>query len=294
MATITAKAILDQLRSELVSRRISHREIQRLLGGVAFRHKLKAGAETLISVDELVRVLEVAGIDKVGFFARLAGLGGLNLAIFGRPKKEHWTRRQRKILRQAGDAEERGAGGYAEVRAELRRIELLRDEDPKAAEAAAWKFLAGHRAPGALVGALAILAVEAPRPNAVRLFSLALELLGPDLQSAPGARVMMAMGRCLAAANLPVFDFALFLHNLGKGDQAGDLLKAELWNVLDLEDVELQQKFAGLSDALGISHQIARTALLSRPATIPCQPRPAPNQRQLSSSPGSRARGPKA
>lgn len=197
MAKITSRTILDQLRNELKSRGVSRREVQRLLGGVPFRHKLQAGNEELISVDDLLRVLEVAKIDKVGFFARLAGVGGLTLAMFGRPKKEHWTQRQRRVLQEVGKVEDRGAGGYAEVRAELRNIELLRDEDPQAAEAAAWKFLEEHRTPGALVGGLAVLAVEAPRSNALRLFSMALELLGPDLRSAAGGKLATAIGRNL-------------------------------------------------------------------------------------------------
>lgn len=197
MARITSRTILDLLRKELKSRRLSHRQVERLLGGVSFRHKLRAGNDSAISADELIRVLEVTGIEKVDFFIRVAGHGGLTLKVFGRPKKDHWTLQQRKILCQVGEVKERGDAGYAEVRAELRRIELMRDEDPKAAEAAAWAVLETYRAPGALVGALAVLGVEAPRPNAFRLFSMALELLDQKLQTAAGGKLATAMGRNL-------------------------------------------------------------------------------------------------
>lgn len=437
MAKITARTILDQLRSELQSRGVSLREIERLLGA-AFRHKVKEGAERLVSVELLLRVLELAGIEPVLFFARLAGTGELSLAVFGRAKKERWTQSQRRILGRVGEVEERGAAGFLEARAELRRIELLRDEDPRAAEAAAWELLETRRAPGVLVGALAILAVEAPRPNALRLLTLAFELLGADRRSAAGGKLMMAMGRCLASANLhrealqvfevqalpvvalygtleeqawltysiglcasaageletsraalektlaigserlrfaalqlmaihelncgdlqkavgmyddlvampyfahaekrakvsvtlsrltahflagrlepaaeldfreavqatrgvldlrnqvaAVLDLALFLHSIGKYDEAKDLLKAELWNALDLEDAEIQHKLVGMLDAFGVSHQVPRTAAPSHPATRRCLLRLALCPARLSPGPRSRARDPK-
>jgi hypothetical protein len=196
MARITSRAILTLLRNELRSRGFSVRKMERMLGE-AFRHKLRQGSERMITVEVLLQVLDLAGIDKVSFFARLAGLGGLTLTVFGQPKKDHWTLQQRKILKRVSGVKERGDGGYAEIRSELRRIELLRDSDPSATEEAAWRLLNTYRAPGALVGALAVLAVEAPRPNAYRLFSMAFELLGPNLRTAAGGKLATAMGRNL-------------------------------------------------------------------------------------------------
>jgi hypothetical protein len=199
MVDITSRTILDQFRNELDSRDLSRRQIQRLVK-VPIRHKLREGNEEQVVLDHFLKAMDAAKVDKAEFFARVAGVGKLSLTVFGSPQKVHWTQQQRKILNQVGEVEERGDAGFAEARAELRRIELLRDNDPKAAEAAAWDFLDRHRAPGALVGALAILAVEAPRPNALRLFSMAFELLGPKLQTAAGGKLATAMGRNLFMA----------------------------------------------------------------------------------------------
>ena len=425
MADITSRTILDQFRNELDSRDLSRRQIQRQ-AKVSIRHKLREGNEEKVVLDHLLKAMDAAKIDKAEFFARVAGVGRLSLAVFGPAQKDHWTQQQRKILSQVEEVEERGDAGYSEVRAELRRIELLRDNDPKAAEAAAWDFLETHRAPGAVVGALAILAVEAPRPNAIRLLSIALDLIGPSLRSSAGGKMMMSIGRCLASADLhdealkvfefhalpvvalygtvdeeawlmysigmcasatgdlekcrvalektmasgserlrfaafqflaaqelncgsldraagmyeelvalpyfehaekrakvsvtlsrltahflaghlgpadesefreaveatrevldlrnqvaAVLDFALFLRSVGKNEEARDLLKAELWTTLDLEDVELQKKFAGLLNTLGLSHPTVEMALSSRSATRSFQPRPAPILPQL-------------
>ena len=61
------RTIFDLLQKELAVRELSARKVERqlrLLGNpAAVRHKLKDGAKTVLSVPELLAVLEVAKID---------------------------------------------------------------------------------------------------------------------------------------------------------------------------------------------------------------------------------------
>ncbi len=207
----------DLLRHALAGKQLSQREVQRrvcdflrqhpeqdwLTLGTTVRHKLRKGSEARLSYEELLLILEVAEIESTEFFAELARRGKLSLVGFGPIKKDHWNLEEKRILRLVLDVKEKGSRGYLEARAELRRIELLRDENPSAAENAAWGFLEKHRQPGALVGALAILAVEAPRANAHHLLRMAFELLGPEEhRTAAGLKLATATGRSLYLAGL--------------------------------------------------------------------------------------------
>jgi len=207
----------DLLRHTLKCKQLSHRAVQRRACeilqkqpgqkaqtmGSTIRVKLRKGEEWRLSYEELLLILEAAQIDTTEFFAILAKVGKLSLAVFGPIKTDHWNQDQKKILSKVAKVEERGSRGYLEARAELKSIELLRDDDPVAAEEAAWAFLEKHKHPGALVGALAILAVEAPQANARKLLELAFDLLGPEgNSSAAGLKLVTSMGRSLYVAGL--------------------------------------------------------------------------------------------
>lgn len=195
MPRITVEALIEQLRGELKALGISHREAEQLAG--ICRRKLDDGAEQRFLIFDLLRILEGVGIEPADFFARAFRKGELSLVAFGKEKPAQWPRRRRPILNALAKVEERGSRGFLEIRGELRRIEHLRDEDPAAAEKAAWNLLKTEKAPGALVGALAILISEASREQAHQLLILAFELLGPDLQNAAAGKLLTAMGRNL-------------------------------------------------------------------------------------------------
>ena len=214
-AVRAVEAMVETLRLWLKSRNLSFHKVHRRASELArgqgsdgetkkigsrIRHKLGVGKESQFLMAEVLLVLEAAGIDRTEFFARLANRGELDLAVLGPRKKGEWTKEQKRILTRIDKIKERGSRGYAEARAELLRIELLRDENPNLAEAEAWAFLDRHESPGALVGALAILAVEAPRDNVKRLLDLAFQLLGSDRRNAAAAKLLTATGRSLYLA----------------------------------------------------------------------------------------------
>lgn len=196
MPRVTVEELMEQLRKELKVLDVSHREAEQR-AGIHCRRKLEVGAEHRVYLSELLRILEAVGIEPADFFARAFRKGELNLLAFGKEKPVQWPRRRKPILNALAKVKERGSHGFLEIRDELRRIEHLRDVDPAECEAAAWEFLKQNRAPGALIGGLAILLAEAPRENANQLLKLAFELLGPETNSAAGGKLLTAMGRNL-------------------------------------------------------------------------------------------------
>lgn len=255
MPRITVEALIEQLRGELKALGISHREAEQLAG--ICRRKLDEGAEQRFLIFDLLRILEGVGIEPADFFARAFRKGELSLVAFGKEKPAQWPRRRRPILNALAKVEERGSRGFLEIRDELRRIEHLRDEDPAAAEKAAWNLLKTEKAPGALVGALAILISEASREQAHQLLILAFELLGPDLQNAAAGKLFTAFGLALIKAQLP--------------DDAMDVLTRFAIPIVAVHGDHTDHALALIYLALGAAqvgyHSLNRTALERAMAT---------------------------
>ena len=204
MDDLTTWRMVDRLKIELAARGLSLRKVDALLPkGQRKRHKLQPKKGRPVPVEDIFEILRIAKIDVAIFLGQLAGYGHpLEVAAIRGPKAPSWTRQQRRILDAIEDLDDRGSKGYKEARAELRRLEALRDEDPAAADAAAWAWLEREKKPGAVVGLLSFLAVAAPRSNAHNLLQLAIEILGGQLQSAAGGRLAAAAGRCYALVGL--------------------------------------------------------------------------------------------
>ena len=92
---------------------------------------------------------------------------------------------------------------------------------------------------------------------------------------------------------LASLDLALFLRTIGKNAAAQELLKAEHWNVLDLGDPELQDKFCGLWLAVGLPESGLSPRLPSPKEARYHRPHPQPNQQKQDQGPAGREEGPK-
>jgi hypothetical protein len=204
MDDMTMWRMVDRLKIELAGRGLSLRKVDALLPkGKRKRHKLQPKKGRPVPVEDIFEILKVAKIDVATFLGQLAGYGHpLEVAAIRGTKAPSWSRQQRCILDSVEDLDDRGSQGFKEARAELRRLEILRDEDPTAADAAAWAWLEREKEPGAVVGLLSFLAVAAPRSNAHGLLQLAITILGGQLRSAAGARLATAAGRCFTLVGL--------------------------------------------------------------------------------------------
>lgn len=203
MEKVTARETVVRLRLELECREISHREIERRLGR-SFRHRLEEGKEELLPHSELLVCLEVAGIEPPAFFSRLLGIGSpLSFDLLRPAEKATWPDGKRKILDELENMAAAGSKGFEAFRAELLRIEVLRESNPRRAESAAWKLLAQERQPGAVVGLLAAIALGSARAKAYELLKLASDILGPHMTNAAGGKLATAVGRFYTKAGFP-------------------------------------------------------------------------------------------
>jgi len=196
--------IIDRLKIELAGRGWSLRKVDEALPkGQGKRHKLQKKRGRPIPIGNILEIMKVAEIDPGTFFAQLAGQGHpLEVAAIRGRRAAKWTKQQRRILSLVEALPDRGSKGFAEAKGELRQLELLRYEDPKAAEDSAWSWLERETRPGVVVGILSFLAVAAPRSNSHRLLQLAVATLAGQLRSAAGGRLATASGRCFVQVEL--------------------------------------------------------------------------------------------
>jgi hypothetical protein len=200
---VTARETVGRLRLELECRGISHREIERRVG-YSFRQNLAEGKEEQMTHSELLKCLEVGGIEPRAFFWRLFGMGSpLSFDLLRPAEKATWPDSKRMILDELDKMAAAGSAGFEKFRGELLRIETLRENDPRRAESEAWKLLAQKRQPGEVVGLLAVIALGSARARAYELLTLASEILGPQTTSAAGGKLATSIGRFYTKAGFP-------------------------------------------------------------------------------------------
>lgn len=227
-------SIFDLLQKELAVRELSAREVERqlrLLGNpAAVRHKLKDGAKTVLSVPELLAVLEVAKIDWRVFWGMAAGaelpIGDI-LALLALPDQPPgWRKKQQNLLEAIAEKSLSGSNGFDRYRGELRGIEVLRDDQPDAAELLCWQALQKaflESCPGGTAGALAALAAGFPRAKAQPLYVLAFQILGPDPRGLPAGKVISSFSRLLIQSGFPEAAITLLKYRaLPEVDLEGD------------------------------------------------------------------------
>lgn len=86
------------------------------------------------------------------------------------------------------------------------------------------------------------------------------ESVGEFRQTVANARSVLAPRDQVAA----LLDFVLFLTTLGRNAEAQEILKGELWKVLDLEDRAVKSKFANLWVGVGLPKDSRLQMLLAR------------------------------
>lgn len=69
-------------------------------------------------------------------------------------------------------------------------------------------------------------------------------------------------------------DLIPFLQAIGKCGQAQSYLEAELWNTLDLDDIDVQRKYIGLWSRLGLPHDSRLGTLVNRRELKLSRPQP--------------------
>jgi len=172
--------------------------------GRSIRHKLVPGKEEQIAYRDVLDILEAAEVETSSFFARLFGIGNpLSFDLLRPAEKPGWPKRKREIVQALESLTAAGSDGFEEARPRLLEIEALREANPRAADAAAWKLLNSDPRPGAAVGILAVTALGAPRAQGYELLDLASEILGPQLNNAAGGKFSIALGRFYTKAGFP-------------------------------------------------------------------------------------------
>ncbi len=196
--------MVDRLKVELAGRGLSLRKVDKLLPkGQSKRHKFQRSRGRPIPIGDIFEILKVAKIDPATFLSQLAGFGHpLEVAAIRGQTAPKWTDRQRKILANVELLTDRGSKGFEEAKAELRQLELMRDESPLEADDSAWAWLAEEKRPGVIVGLLSFLALAAPRSNAHRLLQIGVHVLATQLRSDAGGKFATASGRCFIQVGL--------------------------------------------------------------------------------------------
>lgn len=195
MEKLTVALLVEHLKLELDACGISLREAEKRVDR-SIRHKLSEGKHDLLTFQDILDILDAAGIDRKSFFARLLGLDGpLPLAFLKPSEKAKWTKNQEKLLASLESMAAGGSKGWEEVQSRLAELETQFENQPRKAEAAAWKLLASCREPGATVAVLTVLATLSVPSRAFPLLILAFEILGPQIECAAGGRLLSAVGR---------------------------------------------------------------------------------------------------
>lgn len=208
------------LHQELKARKLSHRQVDRALKAQGLKtvaHKMPEPKVSTITFGNYDDIVEVTGMDGKACLALATGADvpiSALLAQLQTRDEPRWRRGQKKTLAAIRERRLRGTEGFGLFRAELRRIEVLREDDPEAAELLAWQALeqasvAGNA--GGTAGALGVLAGGYPRAKAHPLFTLAFEILGDKPRGLVAGKVFSSLGR--------------FLITLGYAEQAEAILK---------------------------------------------------------------------
>lgn len=208
------------LHQELKARKLSHRQVDRALKAQGLKtvaHKMPEPKVSTITFGNYDDIVEVTGMDGKACLALATGADvpiSALLAQLQTRDEPKWRRGQKKTLAAIRERRHRGTEGFDLFRAELRRIEVLREDDPEAAELLAWQALeqasvAGNA--GGTAGALGVLAGGYPRSKAHPLFTLAFEILGDKPEGLVAGKVFSSLGR--------------FLFTFGYAEQARYLLK---------------------------------------------------------------------
>lgn len=207
------------LHQELKARKLSHRQVDRALKAQGLKtvaHKMPEPKVSTITFGNYDDIVEVTGMDGKACLALATGADvpiSALLAQLQTRDEPRWRRGQKKTLAAIRERRLRGTEGFGLFRAELRRIEVLREDDPEAAELLAWQALeqasvSGNA--GATAGALGVLAGGYPRAKAHPLFTLAFEILGDKPRGLVAGKVFSSLGR--------------FLITLGYAEQAQTIL----------------------------------------------------------------------
>ena len=194
--------IYDRIKAAVYGRGIRLHVMDEMLGeGEGVRHKMELAKNRPFSFGDYFKITAVTGIDATLLLAQIAGHGHpLEIDALRGKRAPKWSAAQKRILARLEGLGEKGSRGFEEARAELRRIELLHESEPAAAEAEAWNWLECERRPGVIVGLLSALAVHAPRAQSHGLLRIACDTLAGQLNSSAGGRLAMAVGRCYLAA----------------------------------------------------------------------------------------------
>ena len=282
MENFSKRTILERLKIELQARGISLRKLDELMG-VGKRQIFQPARDRPLDLDDILSILQVAGIEPSVFFGQVAGYGHpLEIGALRVKGGAKWPKDQNRILRTLRNSHLRGARGFEAFRSRLRELEHLREEDPSRADAESWAALTESAEPGAWIGLLSMLAINAPRAQAHDLLQLATELLCGELKSVAGAKLAFAAGRCFINASLfreglsilenfalplaarygAVEDQAAALIHIGHAEAAlGSKRSDALWKAVELGDERLSfaalQVIAGHELNLGDIHGAA-------------------------------------
>lgn len=195
MEKVTVAQAVEQLKLELVACGVSLREVEKRVGR-SIRHKLAEGKQDLLTFQDLLDILDAAGIESKPFFARLLGLDGpLPFALLKPRESPIWSKSRQRVLAALETMTAAGSRGFETVQERLAELETQFENQPGKAEAAAWKLLASCREPGAVVDVLLVLATFSNPSRSFHLLSLAIEILGPLTECAVGGRLSSAIGR---------------------------------------------------------------------------------------------------
>lgn len=165
------------------------------------RHKFHPGSKRPLLVADYFRGTAALELDPFRLLARIAGYGDpFDLTALRGSRAPVWPPEQKSVLDSLEDLKRAGSDGFEEIRQELRRLEHLHEDDPRASEQATWEWLAHERRPGAVVGLLSALAVHQRKAKAHALLSLGTSILGEDLDNAAGGKLTTAAGRCFITA----------------------------------------------------------------------------------------------
>lgn len=224
MEKTLAQDIGEVVRQELEARQLTFCQLNRALrakGRQTAAQRLTDDKIAKLPLGSLGDIFEVTAMDPGACFGLATGslLPTASLLEQLQTRDEPgWTRGQNITLTRVAGCHLRGTAGFHLFRSELRRIEVLREDDPEAAELLAWQALeqacrSGNA--GGTAGALVVLAGGYPRAKAQPLFKLAFTILGEKPEGLLAGKAFSGLAR--------------FLITAGYADQARALLKYRAW-----------------------------------------------------------------
>lgn len=196
--------VFKRIKLALYGLGIRLRDLDEMLGpGEGVRHKMEASKNRPFGFGDFFKITRASGLDAKRLLGQIAGYGHpFEIDALRSKRAPIWSAAQRRILFRLEQVEARGSAGFEEVRLELRKLELLQEDDPVSAEAQMWTWLSQECRPGAVVALLAALAVQAPRPRAHHFLNIAVNLIAEDHETAAGGKLALAIGRCHVSAGL--------------------------------------------------------------------------------------------